>query len=53
MVKIGYINTTHLEILNGLQAGDTIVTIGQASLKDSACVEVMSATQDSGRLAAE
>jgi len=41
IVQIGYINTTHLEIVEGLQTGDTIVTIGQASLKDSARVEVI------------
>ena len=53
MVKIGYINTTHLEIIDGLQMGDTIVTIGQASLKDSARVEVIPAMGDTGSLAAE
>ena len=53
MVKIGYINTTHLEIIDGLQMGDTIVTIGQSSLKDSARVEVIPAIGDTGSLAVE
>ncbi len=53
MVKIGYINTTHLEITDGLQVGDTIVTVGQASLKDSARVEIISNTENKDHLAAE
>jgi membrane fusion protein (multidrug efflux system) len=53
MVKIGYINTTHLEITDGLRVGDTVVTIGQASLKDSARVEVITAGDKTGTLAAE
>lgn len=53
MVKIGYINTTHLEITDGLQVGDTIVTIGQASLKDSARVEVIPSVDKTGNLAVE
>lgn len=53
MVKIGYINTTHLEITDGLRVGDTVVTIGQASLKDSARVEIITNTENTGQLAAE
>jgi membrane fusion protein (multidrug efflux system) len=41
-VELGFQNTTHVEILEGLQIGDTIVTTGKASLKDSARVEIVS-----------
>ncbi|MCD4692273.1 MAG: efflux RND transporter periplasmic adaptor subunit [Calditrichales bacterium] len=40
-VTMGYTNTTHLEILNGLKEGDTVVTIGQASLKDRTKVQII------------
>jgi membrane fusion protein (multidrug efflux system) len=42
VVKTGYVNGAHIEILSGLQAGDKIVTTGQGSLKDSSRVEVIS-----------
>ena len=42
IVKTGYVNSSHIEILSGLREGDTVVTIGQASLKDSARVHVIS-----------
>jgi membrane fusion protein (multidrug efflux system) len=42
VVKTGYVNGAHIEILRGLQAGDKIVTIGQGGLKDSSRVEVIS-----------
>jgi len=41
-ITCGYINTSHTEILGGLIDGDTIVTIGQGSLKDSAKVQIIS-----------
>jgi membrane fusion protein (multidrug efflux system) len=40
-VEVGYENTTHVEILNGLQSGDTIVTAGKGSLKDTTSVEIV------------
>lgn len=40
-VDIGYANTTHIEILKGLQLGDTIVTTGKGSVKDSSKVEIV------------
>lgn len=40
-VDIGYENTTHVEILAGLQLGDTVVTTGKGSLKDSSRVEIV------------
>jgi RND family efflux transporter MFP subunit len=43
-VKTGFTNATHLEILNGLSEGDTVVTIGQTSLKDSAKVQIIADT---------
>ncbi len=42
VVKTGYVNGVHIEILEGLQAGEKIVTTGQGSLKDSSRVEVVS-----------
>ncbi|MDZ7288462.1 MAG: efflux RND transporter periplasmic adaptor subunit [candidate division KSB1 bacterium] len=41
VVKTGYVNGAHVEILDGLQAGDTIVTTGQGSLKDSSKVQMV------------
>lgn len=38
-VTLGYINTTHVEILSGVRQGDFVVTAGKASLKDSVRVE--------------
>jgi len=40
-VTVGYTNTTHVEILEGLAVGDTVVTTGKGSLKDSTCVEIV------------
>ncbi len=42
IVETGYINSSHVEITNGLKEGDTVVTVGQASLKDSARVQIIS-----------
>ena len=41
-VTIGYENTTHVEILEGLLPGDTLVTTGKSSLKDSSTVDIVS-----------
>jgi len=40
-VELGYMNTTHVQVLSGLQPGDLVVTTGKASLKDSTLVEPM------------
>jgi membrane fusion protein (multidrug efflux system) len=41
LVTTGYVNTTHVEVLNGLKLGDTVVTTGKASLKDSTRVQIV------------
>ena len=41
IVALGYSSTTHVEVLAGLTAGELVVTTGQASLKDSARIEVV------------
>jgi membrane fusion protein (multidrug efflux system) len=41
MVTIGYINSTHVEILSGVKLGDTVVTTGLNSLKDGAKVRIV------------
>jgi membrane fusion protein (multidrug efflux system) len=40
-VVTGYVNTSHIEVLSGLAAGDTVVTTGKGSLKDSTKVETV------------
>ncbi|HEY1076390.1 MAG TPA: efflux RND transporter periplasmic adaptor subunit [Fontimonas sp.] len=40
-IKTGYSDAEHYEVLEGLKAGDQVVTIGQSSLKDSAKVEIV------------
>lgn len=40
-IETGYINTTHVEVLAGLKAGDTVVTTGKGSLKDSTKVQIV------------
>jgi membrane fusion protein (multidrug efflux system) len=40
-VQTGYVNTSHIEILDGIELGDTVVTIGKGSLKDSARVDMV------------
>lgn len=41
-VKTGYSNGNNIEVLEGLAPSDTVVTIGQSSLQDSALVEIVS-----------
>lgn len=41
-ISTGYINGDNIEILQGLNPADTVVTIGQSSLQDSALIEVVS-----------
>lgn len=40
-VKIGYSNSTHVEILSDLNVGDIIVTTGLSSLKDGSKIKVV------------
>lgn len=41
LVETGYVNTTHIEVLAGLKEGDTVVTTGKSSLKDSTKVQIV------------
>ena len=38
-IETGYINSIYIEVVSGLTPGDTVVTLGKGSLKDSARVE--------------
>ncbi len=40
-VRVGYSNSTHVEILSGLELGDVVVTTGLNSLKDGAKIKVI------------
>jgi len=40
-VMLGFETDTHIEITQGVEAGDAVITTGQASLKDQALVEVI------------
>ena len=40
-IEVGYTNSSHVEVLAGLQPGDTVVTTGKGSLKDSTKVEIV------------
>jgi RND family efflux transporter MFP subunit len=42
-IKVGYDNSGFYEVLDGLKAGDQVVTTGQANLKDDAKVLVVNA----------
>jgi len=41
IIKTGYVNGSNIEILEGLEDGEVVVTTGQGSLKDSAKVNVV------------
>ena len=41
-VVTGYVNSSHIEVLSGVDEGDTVVTIGKGGLKDSTKVEIVS-----------
>ncbi len=41
IIKTGYVNGTSIEVLEGLEEGEIVVTTGQGSLKDSAKVNVV------------
>lgn len=40
-IKTGYSDAEHYEVLEGLKAGEQVVTIGQSSLKEDAKVEIV------------
>lgn len=40
-VTLGYINTTHVEIVGGVRQGDRVVTTGIGSLKDGARIKIV------------
>lgn len=40
VVRTGYVNNGSIEIVEGLQAGDKVITVGQNSLKDGARVAI-------------
>lgn len=40
-IRTGYSDADHYEVLEGLKAGEQVVTIGQSSLKDDAKVEIV------------
>jgi membrane fusion protein (multidrug efflux system) len=42
-VTTGYVNSVHIEVIDGLALGDTVVTTGKGSLKDSSKVEMVNA----------
>lgn len=44
VIRTGYVNGNNIEVLEGLNIGDLVVTIGQGSLRDSVAVEVIPAT---------
>lgn len=41
-IQTGYVNGANIEVVSGLQDGDSVVTIGQSSLQDSSLVQVVS-----------
>tara|TARA_R110002126_G_C10449140_1_gene499504 strand:+ start:261 stop:1307 length:1047 start_codon:yes stop_codon:yes gene_type:complete len=41
IIKTGYVNGRNIEVLEGLEDGEVVVTTGQGSLKDSAKVNVV------------
>jgi RND family efflux transporter MFP subunit len=40
-IQTGYTNGTNIEVINGLEDGEMVVTIGQGSLQDSSKVSVI------------
>jgi len=41
-IQTGYVNGSNIEVVDGLNDGETVVTIGQSSLQDSALVQIVS-----------
>jgi membrane fusion protein (multidrug efflux system) len=48
-VETGYVNSSHIEVLSGVDEGDTVVTIGKGGLKDSSRVEMVSGEPGAAR----
>ena len=44
-VKLGFANMQDVEITSGVQAGDQVVTMGQAQLQDNVPVQILTGTQ--------
>lgn len=44
-VELGFEDETHVEIINGVNAGEQLVVSGQANLKDAALVEVIATNE--------
>jgi membrane fusion protein (multidrug efflux system) len=45
-IETGYVNSIYIEVTSGLMVGDTVVTLGKGSLKDSVKVEFVNADED-------
>ncbi len=45
-VQVGFMDDTHTEILQGLDAGERVVVKGQRSLKDGAKIKILDTTAD-------
>ncbi len=41
MIKPGYVNETHMEVLDGLTDGDIVVNMGQNSLKNDSLLDII------------
>jgi hypothetical protein len=50
-VQIGFMDDTHTEILNGIEAGDQVIVKGQRSLKDGAPIKILEGLADQGSTA--
>jgi membrane fusion protein (multidrug efflux system) len=52
-VQVGFMDDTHTEILQGLDAGEQVIVKGQRSLKDGAPIKILEATEtkDQGAVA--
>lgn len=53
LIRTGYSDTDRYEVVEGLKAGDQVVTTGQANLKDGALVEAVNVPADPAPAAAE
>ncbi|HBX66392.1 MAG TPA: efflux transporter periplasmic adaptor subunit, partial [Balneolaceae bacterium] len=40
-IRTGYVNGMNIEVIDGLEDGEMVVTIGQGSLQDSSKVNVI------------
>lgn len=43
-IKTGLYDDSHIEVLDGLEAGDYVVTLGQGGLRDGSHIDVLNAT---------